>query len=95
MSPDPHATITRIPGPVETTVGSEIVLMSLESGECYGLGETGSDVWRLLTEPIQFEAVTERLRAVYQAPPGILEQDVAELLEDMRRRNLIRIESGS
>ena len=34
-------------------MGSEVVLMTLETGECMGLGETGSsDVWRLLGEPI-------------------------------------------
>ncbi len=45
---DKHATLVRSAKPVETTVGSEVVLMTLDSGECLGLGETGSDVWRLL-----------------------------------------------
>ena len=37
--------------PVSTEVENEIVLMSLERGRCYGLGETGSAVWRKLNQP--------------------------------------------
>lgn len=91
MPIDRTVTIIRSSKPVETTVGSEVVLMTLDSGECLGLGETGSDVWRLLAQPTQLEAVVEALSQTYQAPPGVIEQDVIELLEDMQRRGLIEV----
>ena len=75
--------------PVETTVGSEIVLMSLESGNCFGLGETGSDVWRLLAEPATLATLVTRLEETYDAPPGAIESDVADLLEQLRGMKLI------
>ena len=89
---NPEAVIRKAAGPVETTVGSEIVLMELAAGACYGLGDTGSDVWRQLAQPIRFATLVENLRAQYEAPAGVLEQDVAELLEDLRNRNLILID---
>ena len=89
---NPEAVIRKAPGPVETTVGQEIVLMELAAGACYGLGETGSDVWRQLAQPIRFDALVHNLRVEYEAPAGALEQDVAELLEDLRTRNLILID---
>ena len=88
----PDALIRKAPGPVETTVGNEVVLMELGAGSCYGLGNTGSDVWRHLSQPIRFTTLIHNLRAEYEAPQGVLEQDVSELLEDLRTRNLILVE---
>jgi Coenzyme PQQ synthesis protein D (PqqD) len=91
MTIDSETTIVRSSKPVETTVGTEVVLMTLESGECLGLGETGSDVWRLIEKPIQLEALVDSLGEMYQAPVGVIEQDVIELLEDMSQRGLVEL----
>lgn len=84
-------TIVRSSKPVETTVGTEVVLMTLESGECLGLGETASDVWRLIEKPVRLEALVNSLGELYKAPAGVIEQDVIELLEDMSRRGLVEL----
>ncbi len=91
MKIDENVTIVRSTGPVETTVGSEVVLMTLDSGECLGLGETGSEVWRLLERPTRLSAVVAALREDYAAPAGVIEQDVIELLEEMLGRGLIEV----
>jgi hypothetical protein len=91
MKIDKNATIVRSSGPVETTVGSEVVLMTLESGECVGLGQTGSEIWRLLARPTHLEPVVEALSQAYDAPPGVIERDVVEVLEDMLKHGLIEV----
>ena len=85
-------TISRSGRPAETTVGTEVVLMTLESGQCFGLGETGSDVWRLLAHPTQLKPIVMALTQTYDAPAEIIEQDVRELLEEMLDRGLIEIQ---
>jgi len=92
MRIDKQATIVRSTRPVETTVGSEVVLMTLDSGECLGLGETGSDVWRLLEKPTHLDPLVASLSETYEAPPGVIEQDVIELLEQMLDRGLIELQ---
>lgn len=84
--------IVRSAKPVETTVGSEVVLMTLDTGECLGLGETGSDVWRLLASPTHLDPLVASLSKAYEAPPGVIEQDVVELLEQMLDRGLIELQ---
>ena len=91
MKFDRHATLFRSSKPVETTVGSEVVLMTLDSGECLGLGDTGSAVWRLLAQPTQLGPMVLTLSEEYEAPPGVIEQDVVELLEDMLGRGIIEV----
>lgn len=83
--------LARSATPVETTVGSEVVLMALQTGECYGLGDTGSEVWRKLAQPIRLSTLVGELREAYNAPDGVIEQDVNELLEDMLKRGLIEL----
>ena len=87
-----QVTIVRSTTPVETTVGSEVVLMTLESGECLGLGDTGSDVWRLLATPTHLDPIVAALSETYQAPPGVIEHDVIELLEQFLDRHLIELQ---
>jgi len=95
MKIDSKVTIVRSSKPVETTVGSEVVLMTLESGECLGLGDTGSAVWRLLESPTHLEPVVAALSEEYDAPAGVIEQDVVELLEQMAQRGLIEVRQGA
>jgi hypothetical protein len=92
MRIDKQVTITRSSTPVETTVGSEVVLMTLDTGECLGLGETGSDVWRLLASPTHLDPIIASLSETYAAPPGVIEQDVIELLEQFLDRGLIELQ---
>ena len=73
-------------------MGTEVVLMTLDSGECLGLGDTGSEVWRLLDKPTRLEPVVDALQEKYNAPPGVIEQDVVELLEEMLVRKLIEVQ---
>lgn len=83
--------VVRSPSPVETTVGSEVVLMVLATGKCYGLGETGSDVWRLLQSPTTPAEAVLKLQQEYDAPAEVLETDVLDLLEELRTEDLIRL----
>ena len=85
-------TVVRSPRPAETTVGTEVVLMTIESGQCFGLGETGSAVWRLLAQPVRLQSIVIALGRAYDAPAHILEQDVRELLEEMLDRGLIELQ---
>ncbi len=91
MKIDSKTTIVRSATPVETTVGSEVVLMTLDSGECLGLGDTASDVWRLLAQPTHLTPLVESLKTMYEAPADVIERDVLELLQDMHERHLIEL----
>ena len=87
-----YATIAKNSQAIETTVGAETVLMMIESGRCYGLGETGSEVWRQLAAPTSMPELIERLRTIYDAPEGIVEKDVHELIEQLRHHKLVLLD---
>jgi hypothetical protein len=77
--------------PVSTEVEGEVVLMSLERGRCYGLGETGTAVWKRLQQPVRVSELLKDLALEYDADPMELSRDVMELLEQLRHEGLIQI----
>jgi hypothetical protein len=76
---------------VATEVNDEIVLMNLERDRCYGLGTTGSDIWRRLREPIQVAELLTQLWADYDSAPGQIDLDVLRTLNEFAAEGLIRV----
>jgi hypothetical protein len=75
----------------ETPVATEVVLMNVGRGRCYGLGETGSSVWRRLGSPIRVEDLCRELMLEYRADPEVLVIDVLTLLEHLQEEGLVRV----
>lgn len=77
--------------PVATEVNDEVVLINLERDRCYGLGATGSDLWRRLRTPVQVSELWTQLEAEYRAPPGQIEADVLKTLRQFADEGLIEL----
>ncbi len=76
---------------VATEVNDEVVLMNLERDRCYGLGNTGSDIWRRLREPLQVSELVTQLWTVYDSAPGQIEEDVLRTLNEFAAEGLIQV----
>jgi hypothetical protein len=87
----PSSVVHWSPAAVATEVDNEVVLMNLERDRCYGLGSTGSDIWRQLRDPIQVAELTAQLRGIYDSPPGQIESDVLRILTELASEGLIQI----
>jgi Coenzyme PQQ synthesis protein D (PqqD) len=80
---------------VATEVNDEVILMNLERDRCYGLGSTGSDIWRRLGEPIQVSELVTQLQVEYESPAGRIESDVLRTLNEFAAEGLIEVCSAS
>jgi len=80
---------------VATEVNGEVVLMNLARDQCHGLGETGSEIWRKLREPIQVAELVAELEAEFDAAPGEIESDVLRTLGEFAAEGLIQIRAGN
>jgi Coenzyme PQQ synthesis protein D (PqqD) len=72
-------------------VAGETVLMSLARSRCYGLGEIGSDIWSRLMSPVRVSELIDELSRQYEAPPGVIERDVLQLLSQLSEEGLIQV----
>ena len=77
--------------PVATEVNDEVVLMNLERDRCYGLGTTGSDIWRKLKSPIRVSDLSTQLSLIYDSAPGQVEADVLRTLKEFAAEGLIDV----
>ena len=76
---------------VATDVNDEIVLMNMDRNRCYGLGTTGSDIWRKLASPVRVSDVISQLKNEYEAPEGSVETGVLNTLIQLHSEGLIQI----
>jgi hypothetical protein len=80
-----------MPNQVAADVAGETVLMSLARSRCYGLGAIGSEIWSRLMSPVRVSDLVEELSQRYEAPPGVIERDVLQLLSQLAEEGLIQV----
>jgi hypothetical protein len=96
-STDPTANITdatilsRSPAVLAAEVDGEIVMMSIERGQYFGLDDIGSDIWKRLDPPCSFSTLIEGLAADYDADRATIAADVRTLLGGMLADDVVRL----
>ena len=87
----PQSRVVASPKQVSCDVASETVILSLESGEYFGLNEVGATIWRLIQEPQTVEQLRDALLQEYE---GIDEREcldqVLHLLEELWALQLVQ-----
>ena len=83
--------VCHTPNPVAADVAGETVLMSLERSRCYGLGGIGSEIWSKLASPVKVADLVEEFSGHYEAPPGVIERDVLQMLSQLADEGLIKV----
>ena len=82
------------PDALDKDVGGERVLVSLATGEYYGLDPIGSAVWTWLSETGDLEAVAARLVEAYEVDALTARRDVEDLVRSLLEAELLVHEPG-
>lgn len=69
----------------------QIVLMSVDSGEYYGLDPVASEIWDLLSEPRTVAGLCRDLEKRYRVEPERCERDVLAFLGDLLADGSLRL----
>jgi hypothetical protein len=73
-------------------VDGQAVILNLESGQYYGLDETGSRMWALLAEHGQLELVYQNLLEEYNVEPEQLQGDLLKLMDELASQGLVKVD---
>lgn len=87
------ARVAAAPGVMAQELGSETVLLVLETGHYYGLDEVGSRMWHLLKEHDETGLVVDRLLDEYMVDRATLEQDLARFIGELAAAGLLTVAS--
>jgi hypothetical protein len=71
-------------------LGNEAVLLDLETETYFGLNESGSRLWTLLTTSPTIREALAAMQEEFDVAPDVLERDSRELIDDLLGRGLLR-----
>lgn len=83
--------VTRNPAPLATEVDGEMMMMSLDSGEYYGLDAIATDIWKRLETPMRVSALAAALAADYDGDTAIIAADLLRFLDSLAERGLLDV----
>lgn len=87
----PDGLIHRNPDIVYSTIDGEVVMMSLDLGEYYGLDAIGSRIWLLLENPMRVGELCAILAGDFDVDPERCGNDVGGFLAEILDCGLIRV----
>ena len=82
--------IMRNPDMLASAMDEEIVMMSIQRGEYYGLDKVGSRIWNLIEKPICVNDMITLLLDEYEIDRENCEKDVLEFLEELLEKGLVK-----
>jgi hypothetical protein len=70
----------------------EIGMMDIEHGRYYALDPVGSDIWRLLTEPVTARDICDTLMTEYDVDRETCQTQALEFLNELSRKGLLDVQ---
>ncbi|WP_111901844.1 lasso peptide biosynthesis PqqD family chaperone [Bacillus cereus] len=80
-------------GNIVSDMDGEKVMLSVQKGKYYNLGEMGGEIWELIKEPISVTQLITTLLSNYDVERVNCEEQVLSFLECLFQENLIQIEN--
>ncbi|WP_416149850.1 lasso peptide biosynthesis PqqD family chaperone [Salipaludibacillus sp. HK11] len=86
-------TISQKSGNIVSDMDGEKVMLSINNGKYYNLGDIGGEIWELIEEPISIENLVSALISKYEIEKQQCEEHVLSFLEKLHKEDLIKIEN--
>ncbi|MBN1892590.1 MAG: lasso peptide biosynthesis PqqD family chaperone [Clostridiales bacterium] len=84
-----ESTVSRTGSIVTADMDGETVMMHVESGNYFGLGEVGSTIWALTEEPIGVREIINQLTESYDVERDRCEVETLDFLNEMNTLGMI------
>jgi hypothetical protein len=79
---------------VACDLAGEAVILSLKSGQYFGLNEVGARIWNLIQEPKTVNEIRDALLQEYDVETECCERELLVLLQDLAAKGLVDIKDG-
>jgi len=72
-------------------IDGEVVMLSIENSEYYGMDKVGSRIWELLEQPLSLNDLVKKLMEEYEVSEEQCALDTLEFLRTLTEKKLLRI----
>jgi len=94
MSVTADTILVRDSEPAFVTLEESVVLLSIRRGAYFSLNSVGTQIWNMLVEPRRVGDIFDLLAQTHDVNADTLTRDVAEFLNMLVKRDLIRVVSA-
>ncbi|MFJ7934431.1 lasso peptide biosynthesis PqqD family chaperone [Sporosarcina sp. NPDC096371] len=84
-----NALFSQQSGNIVSDMDGEKVMLSIQSGKYYNLGEIGGEIWELLEEPTSIEKLVTTLQSRYDVEQAECEEHVIAFLTQLLDEDLV------
>lgn len=74
-----------------SNLGTETIVLNLDSGKYYGLNDVGVAVWNLIQNPKTVEEIRDAVLAEYEVKYEQCNRDILKLIEELSTIGLIEV----
>lgn len=86
-----NSIVVQQPGNLVTNMDGEKVMLSVQNGKYYNLGEIGGLIWDLAKEPIEVHKMIETILLQYEVNHEDCTKHVLDFLESLKNEGLIKL----
>ncbi|MFE4121375.1 lasso peptide biosynthesis PqqD family chaperone [Priestia sp. YIM B13486] len=87
----PKHVVIQSEGNIVSDMGNEKVMLNIENGKYYNLGEIGGDIWESISKPTQVNELVNHILKKYDVQTDKCEEEVISFLDNMYQENLIEL----
>lgn len=87
----PETVIKRKENQLFSEIDEEVVMLSVENSEYYGMDKVGSRIWQLIEREITFKDLIKVLTEEYDVTEEQCKEDTIKFLEQLEEKKLIDI----
>lgn len=85
--------VSQIEGNIVSDMDGEKVMLSIENGKYYNLGETGGEIWEYISEPISIYDLIHLLLKQYDVKEEECINQVISFIDTLVDQGLVKVES--
>jgi len=83
--------VSQVEGNIVSDMDGEKVMLSIQNGKYYNLGETGGVIWEYMQEPIFIHELIQSLVTQYDVKENECGEQVMAFLDHLAEENLVKI----
>jgi hypothetical protein len=87
----PETVLKRKQNQLFSEIDDEVVMLSVENSEYYGMDKVGSRIWQLLEKEIKFGDLITALTDEYEVAEEQCKEDTLQFIEQLKAKDLIDI----
>ena len=92
---DLHSVIQSDPEIIAAEAGEDVVMVSIENGQYYGVSQVAKEIWQAIEQPTRVSNLISDLVANYNVDRTLCEKDTLAFLEQLLAERLLQVRNGS